>query len=147
MRRAWLWVAVTLPGACGGCAPFTQAQMDLAEQARRGVARVAAHDAQRDGVWMELARLQRQRLDEAFDRDVRERAMSEALDAEWIIEARQAYAVGIDAFAKAQAAHERSTARRRETLAAIDSALERLQWLQSIQMRLGFTLEPREDQR
>jgi len=139
-----------LTAACvfagSGCAPFTQAQIDLVTQARRGVAMVAQHESQRDRTVAELASLRRQRLDDAFDRDVRERSMNEPLDPEWVIEARRAYAVALDAYAKAQASDQRAAAERRETLSAIDAALQRLQWLQSIQSKLDFTSELREDQ-
>ena len=129
-----------------GCAPFTQAQIDLVTQARRGVAMVGQHDAACDRSIDELASLRRQRLDDAFDQDVRERAMNEPLDPQWVIEARRAYTVALDAYAKAQATDERVAAERRRTLAAIDAALERLQWLQSIQLKLDFISELREEQ-
>lgn len=141
--RALGWLAAV---TCAGCAPFTQAQMDLVEQAQRGVARVAATDAAREGAAAELAALRRQRLDEAFDQDVRERALrDEPIDAEWVIEARRAYAAALEIYAKAQSAGERSALERRRTLAAIDAALERVRWLQSIQLRLDFTSELREE--
>lgn len=140
-----LAVACLFAGS-SGCAPFTQAQIDLVTQARRGVAIVAQHDAARDRSIAELASLRRQRLDDAFDQDVRERAMNDLLDPEWVIEARRAYAVALDAYAKGQAADVRVAAERRRTLAAIDAALQRLQWLQSIQLKLDFTSELREEQ-
>ena len=136
--------AACLFAGSSGCAPFTQAQIDLVTQARRGVAMVAQHDAARDRSIEELASLRRQRLDEAFDQDVR--ALSEPLDPQWVIEARRAYTVALDAYAKAQATDERVAAERRRTLAAIDAALERLQWLQSIQLKLDFISELREEQ-
>ena len=127
-------ILLALP-ALAGCAPFHDAQMDLTTQARRGIELVARSDAQREAAIAELARLRRQRLDEAFDQEVRER---ELLDAEWVIEARKAYAVALDAYAKAQAADEANAAQRRRNLESIDAALERLQWLLSIQSKFNL---------
>ena len=88
----------------------------------------------------------RQRLDEAFDQDVRERALrDEPIDAEWVIEARRAYGAALAVYAHAQAMDEHSALERRRTLAAIEAALERVRWLQSIQLRLDFTSELREE--
>src|SRR5687767_4273489 len=99
-----------------GCATFTRAEMDLVAQARRGVDLVAQHEDQRDRAVAELARLRRGKLDEAFDADVRDRATQETLDPDWVIEARRAYSVAIDAYAKAQAANERSAQVRKQNL-------------------------------
>jgi hypothetical protein len=112
--------------------------MDLVTQARRGVELVAQHDDQRDRAVAELARLRREKLDQAFDDDVRERATRETIDPDWVIEARRAYAVGIDAYAKAQAANDASARVRKQNLAAINAALDRLQWMQSIRLRLDL---------
>lgn len=128
-------LALTTAFGCG-CTTFTGAEMDLVTQARRGIAHVAQHDDQRDRAVAELARLRREKLDDAFDADVRDRATQETLDPEWVIDARRAYAVGIDAYTKAQAASERSAAARKQNLAAIDAALDRLLWIQSVRLRL-----------
>jgi hypothetical protein len=76
------------------------------------VALVAASDAQRDQAGIDLAKLRRQRLDEAFDEDAR---MRDSIDADWVIEARRAYAVALDAYAKTQAADERAAIERKPT--------------------------------
>jgi hypothetical protein len=129
MKRFFLLVPL-----CGlaGCQTWTQTQLNLVTQARRGVALVAASDASRDQAIDELEKLRRQRLDDAFDEDVRGR---ESIDADWVIDARKAYAAALDACAKTQAADERAAADRKRNVAAIDAALERLQWLQSIQLK------------
>ena len=132
--------------ASSGCATFTRAEIDLVTQARRGVDLVARHDEQRDRAVAELARLRREKLDEAFDADVRDRATQEAIDPEWVIEARRAYAVAIDAYAKAQAANERSALVRKQNLAAINGALDRLQWMQSVRLKLDPFHQPQEEQ-
>ena len=53
-------------------------------------------------------------------------------------EEQTAYASAIDAYAKTQAATERASEVRKENLAAIDVALARLQWLQSVQLKLDL---------
>lgn len=131
MKRLLLLV---LP-ASAGCAAFNDAQLNLTTQARHGIALVAKSDERRDTAITELARLRRQRLDDAFDADVRER---ETLDPEWIIDARKAYASALDAYAKAQATDEANAAQRRRNLESIDAALQRLQWLQSVQSKFNL---------
>jgi hypothetical protein len=135
-------------GFASGCAPFTRAEIDLVTQARRGVERVAVQDDQRDRAVAELARLRREKLDEAFDADVRQRAAHETLDPDWVVEARRAYAVGIDAYAKAQAASERAAVVRKQNLASINAALDRLQWMQSVRLKLDpfHTMQTNEEE-
>src|SRR5436309_5113519 len=95
-------VLMLLLGA-GGCAQWTQVQLDLVTQARRGVANVQKRDDERAATAHELAALRRQRLDQAFDQDVRERSW---LDGDWVIGHRKAYAAALDAYAKQQASAE-----------------------------------------
>jgi hypothetical protein len=117
--------------------------MDLVAQTRRGIEIIAKNDKQRDAAVSELARLRREKLDDAFDADVRERATQESLDPDWVIEARRAYAVAIEAYAKAQATSERAAQVRQQNLTAINAALERLQWMQSLRLKLDpFNQEP-----
>jgi hypothetical protein len=112
------------------------AQSDLITQARRGVALAATAQDQHAQAAHQLAQLRRARLDEAFDADVREQV---TLDAEWVIEARAAYAAALDAFAKQNAATSANDAAAHENLQAVDAALERLAWLSSLQRK--WTLE------
>jgi hypothetical protein len=135
VKRQISILLVALSGLAG-CTTFTRAEIDLVTQARRGVELVAVHDDQRDRAVAELARLRREKLDEAFDADVHERAAQETLDPDWVIEARRAYAVGIDAYAKAQAANERAAMVRKQNLASINAALDRLNWMQSVRLKL-----------
>ncbi len=135
--------------ASSGCTTFTRAEMDLVMQTRRGIELVAQNDDQRDRAVAQLTRLRREKLDEAFDADVRDRATQETLDPDWVIEARRAYAVAIDAYAKAQATSERSAQARRQNLAVINAALDRLHWMQSVRLKLDpFNPEnqPQEEQ-
>ena len=70
-----------------GCAPVLDAQCDLITQARRGVALVATAQDQHAQTARQLAQIRRERLDEAFDADVRDQV---ELTADWVIEARAA---------------------------------------------------------
>lgn len=121
--------------ALAGCANFTRAQLDLVEQTRRGIEMVSQDNEQRDRAVAELAKLRRQRLDGAFDEDVRLRATRESLDPDWVIEARKAYAVALDAYAKTQAAEERASIERVRHLSAMNAALDRLRWMLSVQLK------------
>jgi hypothetical protein len=126
-----------------GCAQWNDAQLGLLTQARKGVANVTKRDEQRAAAITELASLRRQRLDEAFDQDVRERP---TLDADWVIAHRKAYAVGLDAYAQAQAAEEANELAEKRDLAAIDAALVRLQWLNSIEAKFNIFPEVSDEQ-
>jgi hypothetical protein len=137
MRFGLLLVLPAL-SALAGCAKWTQTQMALVDQARRGVSLVGTNDEERDSAIVQLAQLRRQRLDQAFDEDVRLRATQESLDPDWVIDARKAYSAALDAFAKSQAAADRAAEVRKRNLAAIDAALARLQTLQSLQLKLDL---------
>ena len=119
----------------GGCAPLMEAQSNLVVHARRGIDVAQANQATFTVVHDELERLKRQRLDDAFDADVRERDEKGELTAEWVIAHRAAYAAGLEAYAKQDQALRASDAIGRRNLQAVDAALERLQFLQSIQNR------------
>src|SRR6476646_6052828 len=79
-----------------GCASYTQVQKKLVEQARKGVALSQTSAAGHEVVTVRLHDLQRKRLDQAFDDDVRDQ---KALSPDWVIEHRQAYAAAIEAMA------------------------------------------------
>jgi len=120
---------------CSGCSAWNDAQVGLTTQARRGVANLVQRAGARQQASLELAKLRRQRLDDAFDRDVRER---QSFDADWIIQHRKAYAAGLDAYARQQAAESAAIDAEKRDLVAVDAALERLLWLQSIQVKFDI---------
>jgi hypothetical protein len=121
-----------------GCAPYTQVQMRLVEQARKGVALCGESAAGREPMVQWLHELQRARLDEAFDADVAERP---ALTAEWVREHRKAYAVAIETLSLQKQRLNEAAAVERRNLKAIDAALARLEWLQSIQLKWNLWKE------
>jgi hypothetical protein len=121
-----------------GCASWTQTQIDLVTQARKGVATLAQASANRNDPIAQLAKIRRDKLDAAFDEDARNQV---ELSADWVIDARKAYAAGLDEFAKQQAANEASLAAEKSNLSATDAALQKLQWLQSIQQKFSILPE------
>jgi hypothetical protein len=130
----WLiFIAVVL---APGCAPYTRVQMGLVEQARRGVEMWKQREADRDAdVRAQFAR-QRDELGRAFDEDARQRPAGEP-SADWIIEARKAYAAGLDVLARAESAALSANQAARRNADATDRALQRLLWLESIELDIG----------
>jgi hypothetical protein len=121
----------------GGCADYTAAQMQLTEQARRGIALTSESIAGKSQLIEQLHALQRRRMDEAFDADVRETG---DLSAQWVIEHRRAYAAGLDALATQPEASRQAAETDQRNLSAARQALEQLLWLQSLQLRWSFPL-------
>ncbi len=122
-----------------GCSNYTQVQMDLVTQARRGVALAAQTQINQSASVAELARMRRQRLDAAFDADVIDQGVD--LNAEWVIEARKAYGTVLDAYAKERSATTQAEAAARRNLDDIDAALARVQSLQATQLKLSQPIE------
>jgi hypothetical protein len=118
--------------ACG-CSPYVRVQLDLVEQARKGVQLASESQDAHVQVAQRLHAIQRDRVDDAFDADVRERT---ALDANWVIEHRRAYAATLDALAMQKLASAEADRVARDNLLATDQALQQLLWLQSLQLRV-----------
>jgi len=116
-----------------GCASYQQVQLDLLQQARDGLKLCDQSRQEHRAVADELDQLRRRQLDEAFDADVQTR---QALSADWVIEHRRAYAAGLAALFSAHAASIAADEAHARNLKAIDAALERAQWLTSVQMQL-----------
>lgn len=124
-----------------GCSQFSQVQIDLLTQSRRGIENAKASLDDRSRLISAYHTLQRKRLDDAFDADVSERS---DLSADWIIEHRKAYAAAVDAVASARVQSVQSDLSARQNLDAVDQALQRVIWLQSAQLRLTSIPEPKE---
>jgi hypothetical protein len=118
--------------ACG-CAPYTQVQIDLLQQVDRGLVQTQSSLDQSSQLIGAYHDLRRRELDEAFDLDVRQRA---ALDADWVIEHRKAYATAVDLLASARHRSERAAEADRQNLAALRDAVSRVVWLQQLQLQL-----------
>ena len=119
--------------SAAGCAPYSQVQIDLLNESRKGIELARQSLNEKSAVVSTYHALQRKRLDDAFDADVSDR---NEFSADWIIEHRKAYAVAVDALATARQASINADRTARENLDAIDLALERVIWLQTAQLRL-----------
>src|SRR5437879_774594 len=121
---------MTLTIGISGCAQYAQVQMNLATEARKGIAICEkSHDTYAK-VIDTLHTTRRARLDDAFDEDVRQQP---SLGADWVLAHRKAYAAAIEALASE---HQQLTAANdidRRNLMSIDQALQKLYWLESIQ--------------
>jgi hypothetical protein len=129
MRWILVWPLVMV---CG-CSAYTQTQMRLVEEARRGLLLTRCAQEERAVLVERLHELERRRLDEAFDADVRSQR---ALEADWVIEARRAYAAAMDALANQRQASREAQAAAQRNLDDIDAALERVLVLQGVQLKL-----------
>ncbi|HEV8292770.1 MAG TPA: hypothetical protein VGP94_12640 [Tepidisphaeraceae bacterium] len=115
-----------------GCNTLTNAQLNLVEQARRGLDLEKHSAAQRADFVEKYYQLQRDRLDAAFDADVRE---TNLFSKDWVIEHRKAYSAALDAIHAQQSKSVEAEATAARNLAAVDAALDRLRTLLSIFQR------------
>ena len=128
MRRLLTGFVVLFVGA--GCSSYTATQMRLVEQARKGVAIWQTRETAKDDEVRSAYAAKRKALDQAFDADIQQQ---QTLTPEWVVEARKAYAVGLNALAQNQAIALANNDAARRDAAATDEALARLLALLSIQ--------------
>ena len=123
-----------------GCVAYTETEKSLTDQTRRGLQLLKAAQADHTALAGRVTELQRQRLDDAFDNDVRDAA---DLSPDWIIEHRKAYITGVDALHQQKAASTNAAATATRNLEAIEQSLDQLQRLQKARLRLeqNFNLE------
>jgi hypothetical protein len=115
-----------------GCDTLTAAQLDLVQQAQRGLQLENQAATERAQFVQNYYQLQRTRLDQAFDADVRETA---DLSPTWVIEHRKAYAAAIDVVHRQQSIAAEAEATSARNRGAINAALDRLRALLSIYQR------------
>ena len=130
-------LVLVLLASLAGCEGYAQSKIDLADQARRGVALARDAASQREQQLDAADARQRQQLDDAFDADVFARP---ALTADWVVAHRRAYAVALDALRLQRQAAERSRDRTLSNLDSVDSAIAQLQRMQHGELKLS-TLE------
>jgi hypothetical protein len=128
-------VIFMLIGLCGGCARFTEAQMQLVEQAQRGIELCRTAQKDRAAVLAQYYELQRTRLDEASAADVREQ---KELSPDWVAEHQRAYSAAAAALERQRAASADADSAALKNFDAVDEALRRLLVLQGVQMRLSI---------
>jgi hypothetical protein len=124
-----------LIGLCGGCARFTEAQIQLVEQAQRGIELCRTGQQDRAAIVEQYYQLQRTRLDEASADDA---AAQKDLSPQWVAEHQKAYSAAAAALERQRAASAEAEATAQKNLDAVDDALRRLLVLQGIQMRLSI---------
>lgn len=129
MLRLFLLLLLSL----AGCSTYAGAQLALIDQARAGLALIEQSHHERTALIDAYHAQQRSRLDAAFDADARAQA---APDAAWIIDARRAYAMAIDALHAQRAASLEADRLTRSNLLATREALDHLERL----ARLPLTL-------
>ena len=134
----WFWLLLLL--VMSGCAPYTRVQMGLVQQARRGVEMWKQREAARDVAVRDHFAQRRAELGRAFDEDVRQRPAGE-LSGDWVIEARKAYAAGLDVLSSAEVAALSANETARRNAEATDQALQKLLWLESIELDVGSVFE------
>jgi hypothetical protein len=115
-----------------GCNTFSDVQLQLVQQAKRGIELQKQASAERGEFVAKYYQLQRDRLDAAFDADVRE---TDLLSREWVIEHRKAYSAAADVITTQRSKSAEAEATAARNLAAIDAALDRLRSLLSIFQR------------
>lgn len=127
--KMWMTLALLV----NGCSGFGEAQMHLVEQARRGLDITRTVQTDHAQIISQLYQLQQQRLADGFDADVRQQT---ALSADWIVEHRKAYTVALTALERQRAISAEADTAALRNLAAVDTALQRLLVLQSLQLRV-----------
>lgn len=134
-------VFVTMLAA--GCAPYTQHEIDLATQAKKGLALIRAAQADHLAITGRLTELQRKRLEEAFDADVRE---VKELSPDWVIEHGRALAGGLDALNTQRNASTAAANTAARNVDAIEAAIESLQRLQRARLQLEKSITPNQEE-
>lgn len=114
-----------------GCTAFTTTQLHLTQQARKGVAIWMAREQSRDEQTQQEFAHKRRQLAQAVDADTRDQA---SLSADWVIEARKAYAAALDLLNQAEMAALAGNESARRDAQATDQALQRLIDLQTVQI-------------
>lgn len=128
--------AATLLVFLSGCTAWTDAQLGLVEQARRGVDHLTdANAAAAEVAASDLLR-QREVLDTAFELDVREAVLTP----EWVETHRRAYAAGLDALHEKRLSTRLAAEADRRNAEATRRALDDLGWLLRLQRRAQLLL-------
>jgi hypothetical protein len=124
--------------ACG-CTAYTKTEIDLTSQAAKGLTLVRQSQVDHAALATRLNDLQRKRLDDAFDEDVRQ---SSDLSPDWVIDHRKAYAVGLDALNAQKAASVSAAVTMSSNLDTIETVLQQLLRLQQARLNLESNLSP-----
>lgn len=118
---------------CCGCASYTAAKIGLVDQVRRGIDVTRRATVARQQLIERLGAAQVDRLDEAFDTDVRHRPL---LDANWVITHRKAYSAARDTLNEERYALRREQETIESNLDLIEKALAQLQLMHHAEARI-----------
>lgn len=129
------YIAILAAAVAAGCDRYVNIKDDLLAQSTRGVALIREFALQRQAMVEDVYESRRARLDQAFDNDARARFPA---DAQWIVDARRAYAAGIDAIHAQRTASAAAHQAALENLAAIESAIEQLRLLHQLERRMNL---------
>ncbi len=128
MKRAM--IVLTL--LAGGCASYSQAKIELTTQVRRGIESTRQATIAKQHVIDRLSDAQLDRLDVAFDADVRDRR---TLTADWVIAHRKAYTIARDAMSEQKQSLRAGQLTIEANLDAIGAALDQLQQMHQIEAK------------
>ena len=117
----------------GGCARYAQIKLDLNQHALRSIEQLEFATDERQSLVENLIQQQRARLDAAFDADV---LQNDTLSPQWVMDARKAYAMGIDAIHAQRAAALRAHDAMLQHLAAARLAIQQNSTLLRIEQQL-----------
>lgn len=127
---------IVVVGLVAGCSSSEVAQQNLIAQLDHGLETVQQSNADRQQLLDSLYAQQRRQLDAAFDADVLNAA---ALDAQWVIEHRQAYALALDGMWERQLASQMANARSADNLQVIREGLLKLRWMSELRQKWSDT--------
>jgi hypothetical protein len=113
-----------------GCSPIAAVQTSLLDAADLSLRSIEPSLEDRAALAEAVVASKRRSLDDAFDTDAFERGTA---DADWIVTARRAYAVALDALAEQRRAIEQSADADRRNLASARDTLRRLRAIAELQ--------------
>lgn len=120
---------------CSGCSAYTAAKIELVNQVRRGVAITRQATTARQQLIERFNQAQLDRLDDAFDNDLRKQAV---LNTNWVIEHRKAYALARDVLNDQKHQQRLDQAKIESNLDLIDRALGQLQLMHEVESRFAL---------
>ena len=121
-----------------GCSSYVNVKSQLVNQALKAIDALEVSAIERASMLDEIHSIERKRLDAAFDVDVRQRP---DLTADWVIEHRKAYAIGLDALSAERWARRDAIQVDRENAASAREAIALLERIHNIESGGIFTGE------
>jgi|GEM_PF-1190342 len=136
LARSAVLSAVVSVVLLGGCSSYVNVKSLLVTQASGAIDAIEVSTIERSRMLDESSKLERRRLDAAFDLDVRQRG---ALDSNWVIEHRKAYALGLDALNSESSARRAALTIDQDNAESARQALALLERIHQIESGSIFT--------